>query len=105
VTKVRAARAASTRGCAAEIAAGKTEWILQWAFAGENVGTLFWPAEERLANRAHWIAHTLRPRGTRVVDDGAVTAVLEKRRSLLPSGIVTVKGDVQAGRPGRHRAR
>jgi glutamate 5-kinase len=99
VTKVRAARAASARGCAAVIAEGKRAGILQSVLEGENVGTLFWPQEERLASRAHWIAHTLRARGTLVIDAGAVTAVVEKRRSLLPSGIVSVKGTFKQGDP------
>ena len=99
VTKVKAARAAAARGTAAVIVAGKTPGILGAVLAGENVGTLFWPAEERLASRAHWIAHTLRPRGTLVVDDGAAVAVVEKRRSLLPSGILTVSGSFRQGDP------
>lgn len=99
ITKVRAARAAAERGTAAVIAAGKTPGILSQVLAGEDVGTLFWPAAERLASRAHWIAHTLRPRGTLVVDAGAVAALRDKGRSLLPSGITTVKGAFRQGDP------
>jgi glutamate 5-kinase len=99
VTKVRAARAAAARGTAAVIAAGRMPGILSQVMAGEDVGTLFWPAEERLHSRAHWIAHTLRPRGTLVLDDGAVKALTERARSLLPSGIVSVKGPFRQGDP------
>lgn len=99
VTKVRAARAAAARGTAAVIAPGKQPGILESILAGEDVGTLFWPATERLASRAHWIAHTLRPRGTLVVDPGAVTALVEQARSLLPSGIVAVRGTFRQGDP------
>ncbi len=99
VTKVRAARAAQERGTAAAIVSGKTPGILTAVLAGEDVGTLFWPSEERLASRAHWIAHTLRPRGTLVIDDGAVTALVGKHRSLLPSGIVAVRGSFRQGDP------
>jgi glutamate 5-kinase len=99
VTKVRAARAAAARGTAAVIVAGKQPGILEQVLAGEDVGTLFWPATERLASRAHWIAHTLRARGTLVVDDGAVAALKDKGKSLLPSGIVTVRGAFRQGDP------
>jgi glutamate 5-kinase len=96
-TKVKAARTASALGTGAVIAAGREPGMLERALAGEDVGTFFWPRQERLASRAHWIAHTLRPRGTLVVDDGAVEAVARHGKSLLPSGIVSVLGDFTAG--------
>jgi glutamate 5-kinase len=98
-TKVRAARAAAARGTAAVIVAGKTPGSLAQVLDGEDVGTIFWPATERLASRAHWIAHTLRARGTLVVDQGAVQALTDGRRSLLPSGIVAVRGTFRQGDP------
>src|SRR5262249_24611687 len=51
---------------------------------------------ERLASRAHWIAHTLRPRGALTLDAGAHAALL-KQRSLLPSGITQVQGSFRQG--------
>jgi glutamate 5-kinase len=99
VTKVRAARAAAARGTAAVIAAGKTPGMLEQVLKGEDVGTLFWPAAERLASRAHWIAHTLRARGTLVLDAGAVAALTEQQRSLLPSGVTAVRGSFRQGDP------
>lgn len=98
-TKVRAARAAAARGTAAVIAAGKEPGMLSRVLAGEDVGTLFWPATSTLDSRAHWIAHTLRPRGTLIVDEGAVAALLDRARSLLPSGIVRVRGNFRQGDP------
>jgi glutamate 5-kinase len=95
-TKVKAARTAASRGTAAVIAAGKEPGMLLRILAGEDVGTLFWPAAERLASRAHWIAHTLRPRGSLQVDAGAHAALLNQR-SLLPSGITQVAGSFRQG--------
>jgi glutamate 5-kinase len=97
-TKLKAARTAAARGTASIIASGKEQGMLTRIFAGEDVGTLFWPATERLASRAHWIAHTLRPRGSLQLDAGAYAA-LQKGRSLLPSGIVRVEGSFQQGDP------
>lgn len=99
VTKVRAAQSAAARGTAAIIAAGTSPKVLERLMLGEDVGTFFHPATDRLASRAHWIAHTLRPKGTLVVDDGAKTAVTRQHRSLLPSGIVEVRGDFDQGDP------
>lgn len=96
-TKVKAARTAASRGAAAVIASGKSPEVLDRLLAGEDVGTLFTPAANRLASRAHWIAHTLRAKGTVVVDEGAVAALIDGKRSLLPSGVVAVRGTFQQG--------
>jgi glutamate 5-kinase len=97
-TKVKAARTATARGTASVIAAGRELGMLRRVLSGEDVGTLFWPATERLASRAHWIAHTLRPRGALRLDAGACAA-LQKGRSLLPSGITSVTGSFRQGDP------
>ena len=96
-TKVKAARAAASRGIAAVIASGKMPNALDRILAGEDVGTIFFPVEDRLASRAHWIAHTLRAKGTVVVDQGAVAALVQRHRSLLPSGVTAVRGTFQQG--------
>ena len=60
--------------------------------AGENVGTLFLPKEEKLTSRKRWIGYTIKPKGKIYVDDGAMCALLEKGKSLLASGIVAAEG-------------
>ena len=74
--------------------------------AGEDFGTFF-PARTtgRRRSRLMW-------EGTLVLDEGAVHAVVEQRRSLLPVGITRVEGTFAAGSPvdiadssGRVRAR
>ena len=49
--------------------------------------------------KKYWIAFTLRPRGKLIIDDGARKALLEKGKSLLPSGIIDVEGDFDLGDP------
>jgi len=62
------------------------------------VGTLFVPPRNRLSPRKWWIAFSLRqPRGELVVDAGAAQALSAGGKSLLPSGIVEVKGRFEAG--------
>jgi len=96
-TKVRAARSAANRGTIAVIAPGKMPGVLGRLFAGEDVGTVFDAATARLASRASWIADTLRPRGTIIVDDGARNALVHKSRSLLPSGVIRALGNFGQG--------
>ena len=56
------------------------------------------PALRRHARTA-WIAHALKPKGTLVVDAGARAALLERKKSLLPSGLREVKGNFSHGDP------
>jgi glutamate 5-kinase len=91
LTKLEAARIAARSGAATAIASGLRRDTLLRVAAGEPVGTLFL-AGERLASRKHWIAYTAKPRGRIVVDDGAVRALRERGRSLLPAGIERVEG-------------
>ncbi len=99
VTKVRAARAATGVGCTAVIAEGKRPGVLTELLAGGDLGTVFLPESAQLRSRAHWILHTLRPRGALVVDDGARKAVVDGNRSLLPSGVTEVRGAFGQGDP------
>jgi glutamate 5-kinase len=62
-------------------------------------GTCFWATGTRSPGRLLWLAHASTPRGRLVLDDGAVTAVCGRRKSLLPAGVTAVEGDFQAGDP------
>ena len=48
-----------------------------------------------LGNRARWILNST-PAGVINIDDGAMRAV-KSRKSLLPSGVVSVEGKFEAG--------
>ncbi|HET7763140.1 MAG TPA: glutamate 5-kinase [Phycicoccus sp.] len=69
------------------------------ALAGEDVGTVFAPAAATRASRKRWLAHATTARGRLLLDEGAVVAVTERRKSLLPAGIVDVTGSFAAGDP------
>ncbi|MCD4778290.1 MAG: glutamate 5-kinase, partial [Desulfobacterales bacterium] len=79
------------------IAGGEKHDILIKLFAGKEHGTFFIPKKEKLANRKCWIAFTLKPKGTIMIDDGAAAAILKSGKSLLPSGIVRVDGEFSVG--------
>jgi glutamate 5-kinase len=96
-TKLTAAKRAVHGGIAAVIASGKQENMLRKIFSGEEEGTYFPAREETLSRRKHWIAYTVKATGTLTLDDGAVRAILEQGKSLLPKGVVAVEGEFDRG--------
>ncbi|HNC01965.1 MAG TPA: glutamate 5-kinase [Agitococcus sp.] len=92
ITKVRAARFAARSGCATVIASGRSPNILQRLAAGESLGTLLLPDDDRLTARKQWLAAHLQTAGRVVLDKGAVRALIEQGRSLLPVGVKAVEG-------------
>jgi len=96
-TKIRAAQAATKSGIASIIVNGRTPEVISRILAGEELGTLFLPHEDKLNCKKCWIAFTLKPQGSLVVDEGAYKALKEEKKSLLPSGIKEVNGNFDAG--------
>jgi glutamate 5-kinase len=96
-TKIKAAKRASLYGVGTLIVNGRIPGVVQRVFAGEELGTYFLPARDRLAARKHWIAFTKKPRGKLFLDDGARKALMEDGKSLLPSGIRGVEGGFDRG--------
>jgi len=96
-SKIEAARLVTEAGGAAVIADGREPDILRRLMAGENVGTLFLPRDGKMRSFKRWIRFTSRPRGTVRVDAGARQALVERGKSLLPSGIVGVEGSFGRG--------
>jgi glutamate 5-kinase len=95
-TKVDAARIAGGAGIPVVLTAADRAAD---ALAGEPVGTLFHPTGKRRPTRLLWLAHATEPKGTLVLDDGAVRAVTERRASLLAAGVTGVTGSFVAGDP------
>ncbi len=96
-SKVEAARRATLAGANVVVADARAPGTLDAVLAGEDVGTLFVVARERLSAKKFWIAFTLRPRGDLVLDRGAAEAVRAKGKSVLSVGVLGVRGDFRAG--------
>ncbi|HEX4654834.1 MAG TPA: glutamate 5-kinase [Mycobacteriales bacterium] len=95
-TKLAAARIAAGAGVPTLLAHSDDAVA---ALTGADVGTCFHPTGRKAPARLLWLAHATTPRGRLRLDDGAVRAVVERRTSLLPAGVVAVEGDFVAGDP------
>jgi glutamate 5-kinase len=96
-TKLEAAQKAASSGIPMVITSGREPGALRAVLRGEPRGTYFVPRGDRLAARKRWIAFAAPPQGRLTVDAGARAALVERGKSLLPSGVVGVEGEFQAG--------
>lgn len=97
-SKVGAAEKAAAAGIPTLIANGLVANILPRLFdLRQETGTMVIPEENRLARRKHWIAFNLKPAGEIVVDQGAYEALVNRGKSLLPSGLKEVHGSFGVG--------
>ncbi|MCW5199641.1 glutamate 5-kinase [Desulfobulbus sp. F1] len=98
-TKIRAAKMVAACGGSSFIGPGRNKNILKELFSGDMVGTFFLPDQAKISGRKHWIGYVLRPAGFLDLDAGACRAIVERGKSLLPSGIVRVEGSFKVGAP------
>ncbi len=96
-TKLLAARRAARSGAYTVIVSGKHPENLRLLAAGQGVGTLLWPDNKPIKARQQWLVGHLIARGQIVLDDGAVTVIRDKGRSLLPVGVKHVEGNFTRG--------
>lgn len=96
-TKVRAAKLAARSGAVTLIASGREDDVLLKLRDGLDLGTMLVPEQSPMAARKQWIAGHLQARGTLTLDAGAVTALVERGKSLLPTGVRAVTGSFSRG--------
>jgi glutamate 5-kinase len=89
-TKLEAAKVATESGCATLIASGKTPDVIGRLFTAENLGTLFL-AKSGLPGKQRWIAFATTIKAAVVVNQGAREALLNRKASLLPAGVIEVR--------------
>lgn len=97
LTKLKAARICMAAGIPMVIANSDSENVIRRIMDGKDIGTLFIPREEKMQARKKWIAFGTVPQGQVLVDAGAEVALLQKGKSLLPSGVIAVEGDFDRG--------
>jgi glutamate 5-kinase len=96
-SKIAAAWVATFSGTGVVVAPAARPSVLASIARGERIGTYFHPRHKRESARRLWIAFGRPPRGTVTVDEGAKRAVVENKKSLLPVGVVEVRGEFSAG--------
>lgn len=92
ITKLQAARIVNQCGEAMIIANSSLPLVIDRIMAGEPIGTFFCPKSKNLQSRKRWLAFNQTNKGSIIIDDGAVAALIKKNKSLLPSGIVKIEG-------------
>jgi len=97
LTKILAAKRAARSGAHTVIASGREDKVLVRLAAGERIGSQLVAAQAPYAARRQWLADHLQVRGRLLLDAGAVTALTEQGKSLLPIGVVEVQGEFQRG--------
>ncbi|MFP5382180.1 MAG: glutamate 5-kinase [Gammaproteobacteria bacterium] len=97
LTKILAAKRAARSGAHTIICSGREERVLLRLAAGEAIGSQLVARQAPLAARRQWLADHLQLRGALVLDAGAVRALIEDGKSLLPVGVKGVTGDFTRG--------
>jgi len=97
LTKILAAKRAARSGAHTVICSGHEENVLLRLAAGEAIGSLLIARQAPLDARRQWLADHLQLRGGLVLDAGAVKALREDGKSLLPVGVQAVTGAFERG--------
>jgi len=96
--KLEAAKMATAAGIETWIANGHEEGILEKIEKGEtSAGTKFIPRKVKFASRHAWIAFGRKTKGSLMIDEGALKALVDNRKSLLAKGVKSVKGSFSVG--------
>ncbi|WP_344133763.1 glutamate 5-kinase [Saccharopolyspora halophila] len=93
-SKVAAAKVACTSGIPVLLTSSDNA---EHALGPADVGTAFAATGTRLSARRFWLAHAAGANGRLWIDEGAVAAVVKRRRSLLAAGITAVEGAFDSG--------
>ena len=97
ITKVEAAKLATSFGVTVVIADGREKDVILRLAGGEPIGTRFLPSASKLESRRRWMLSGLSTKGRLVVDSGAAQALKKEKRSLLAAGIKDIEGNFQRG--------
>ncbi len=96
-TKLEAAKNASKAGIECVIAHGRRKNAIADIIDGSQIGTRFEASAKTMKARKRWIAFSIRSKGAVKVDEGAETALVKGKKSLLPGGVTKVRGRFNEG--------
>ncbi|HNT36699.1 MAG TPA: glutamate 5-kinase, partial [bacterium] len=96
--KIVAVEISMRSGILAAIANGNRFGIVHTILQGEGPATWFLPSGKPLSSKKAWLATSKRVcEGKILVDQGAQDALLGKGKSLLPIGVIQIKGRFKSG--------
>jgi glutamate 5-kinase len=96
-TKIQAADLATRAGTTVVIANGAQPDVMLRVAAGEVIGTRFRTVGSRLEARKRWLLAETARQSKVSIDSGAARALIDRGKSLLPAGVVTVEGHFDRG--------
>ncbi len=97
MTKLNAARIATSAGVQTVITRGQEPENIKKILQGEQIGTQFEPRSTKIDSaRKRWIVHGLEPMGKLYLDEGAKVAICQGGKSLLAAGITGIEGKFKA---------
>ena len=97
LTKILAAKRAARSGAHTLIVSGREPEVLLRLAQGVAIGTQLIAEQPPIAARKQWLADHLQIRGRITLDEGAVRALCNEGKSLLPVGATAVSGDFERG--------
>ncbi len=92
-TKLQAAQVVTRSGGTVIITNGKIPYIIGKIFNNEDIGTIFLPHKESLSRKKRWIGYATNIIGKIKINANAKEAIIEKKKSLLPIGVIEVIHD------------
>ena len=97
LTKVHSARLAARSGTDTWIVSGAPPTTIGQIARGESSGTHLVADGRSVGSRLRWLAGRQKVEGTLVLDHGAVEALVIRKKSLLPVGVIKVHGIFERG--------
>ena len=96
-SKIAAAKLATAAGTTVVIADGNVEDVILNIESGDPIGSKFLASATKLESRKRWMLSNMSSAHSVTIDEGALKALLESGKSLLPAGITTIVGEFHRG--------
>jgi glutamate 5-kinase len=96
-SKIAAAKLATAAGATVIIADGNVEDVILKIESGDSIGSKFLASATKLESRKRWMLGNMSSAYFVTIDEGALSALLESGRSLLPAGITAIAGEFNRG--------
>ncbi len=97
ITKIMAAKMLTNSSCETLITNGTCDGAVKKLFLGKQNFTIFHSKTKTVKSRKNWLSGVLNAKGSLIVNERAAEALKSGKISLLPVGIIEIKGEFKAG--------